>query len=286
MNAFLREHARPLIGSALLHVGIGAAVLASAWFSVAPMLVQPPSIEAYLAPSPRAHPGTAPPVVPQPVPAPEQVPPAPAPEPVPAPAVVPDPVAMARERSAERQQQERAVQLRADAAHKLAVERDARRKAVLDARRDTVAQTAAKKKAAAAEAKVRAAAAQARTHADADARARAQREAELSRQLAEEQSRLGAQDAGLQNRYVADLRAKIERAWNRPPSARQGIRCVVEVTQVPGGTVTDVRVAECNGDAAVVESIKLAVFRASPLPTPPEASLFQRKLHLEFNPDG
>ena len=58
------------------------------------------------------------------------------------------------------------------------------------------------------------------------------------------------------------------------------------MTQVPGGTVTDVRVGECNGDAAGVESIKLAVLKASPLPAPPDPSLFQRMLHLEFNPDG
>ena len=59
MNAFLREHARPLIGSALLHVAVAAAVIAAALVSVAPRFVQPPAIEAYLAPAPRAHVGVA-----------------------------------------------------------------------------------------------------------------------------------------------------------------------------------------------------------------------------------
>ena len=111
-------------------------------------------------------------------------------------------------------------------------------------------------------------------------------EADLARQLADEQRRLGPENAGLQARYVADIRAKIERAWNRPPTAKAGIRCIVDVSQVPGGTVTDVKVGECNGDAAVVDSIKSAVFHASPLPMPPDPALFERKLHLVFNPDG
>lgn len=85
---------------------------------------------------------------------------------------------------------------------------------------------------------------------------------------------------------MADLRARIERAWNRPASARPGIRCLVDVQQVPGGTVTDVSVGECNGDAAVVESIKIAVYKASPLPAPPDPTLFERRLRLVFSPDG
>ena len=59
----------------------------------------------------------------------------------------------------------------------------------------------------------------------------------------------------------------------------------MDVTQVPGGTVTNVKIGKCNGDAAVVESIRLAVYKASPLPTPPDPSLFERSLTIEFHPD-
>ena len=119
-----------------------------------------------------------------------------------------------------------------------------------------------------------------------DAAQRAAREADLVRQLGAEQHRLGAESAGLLGRYVAELQARIERAWNRPPTARAGLRCVVSVTQVPGGTVTDVRIGECNADAAVKQSIVLAVYRASPLPAPPDPSLFERNLTLVFAPDA
>ena len=56
------------------------------------------------------------------------------------------------------------------------------------------------------------------------------------------------------------------------------------VTQVPGGEVVNVRLGECNGDAAVRESIQGAVFRASPLPPPPDPALFHRNLEIQFKP--
>jgi colicin import membrane protein len=59
---------------------------------------------------------------------------------------------------------------------------------------------------------------------------------------------------------------------------------VVLVTQIPGGDVVNVRVTECNGDAAVVRSIEAAVMRSSPLPGPPNPALFERNLRFEFRP--
>ena len=97
--------------------------------------------------------------------------------------------------------------------------------------------------------------------------------------------RAGAVNAGLLARYIADLQARIERAWNRPPTARPGLSCTVLVSQVPGGTVTNVRIDKCNGDAAVQQSITNAVYRASPLPAPPDPSLFERNLTLVFAPN-
>jgi hypothetical protein len=44
-------------------------------------------------------------------------------------------------------------------------------------------------------------------------------------------------------------------------------------------------VEECNGDAAVRESLRSAVMSASPLPLPKDPRMFERKLVLEFTPD-
>jgi hypothetical protein len=84
--------------------------------------------------------------------------------------------------------------------------------------------------------------------------------------------------------WEAQIQARIQRAWLKPPSARTGIDCIVYVTQVPGGEVVNVRLGGCNGDAAVRESIQGAVFRASPLPPPPDPELFERNLEIQFKP--
>ncbi len=118
-----------------------------------------------------------------------------------------------------------------------------------------------------------------------EARLKREREAELKRRLAEEERRDAAVDAGLLEQYIALIQARVQRAWIRPPTARAGVNCVVHVTQVPGGEVVSVRVGECNGDEYVRQSIETAVYKASPLPKPPDPALFERNLRLEFKPD-
>jgi colicin import membrane protein len=171
--------------------------------------------------------------------------------------------------------------------------RQADARAAEDAKRQADAKAAAEAKAAAdakaaAEAK---AAAQAKAAADAKAAAAAKaadehaRVEELRRQMAEEEHLAAVEASPLADRYKASLQARIQKAWIKPPSARVGIDCLVEVTQVPGGEVTGARVTQCNGDAAVRQSIENAVYRASPLPDPPDPALFQRNFAFRFKPD-
>jgi colicin import membrane protein len=119
-----------------------------------------------------------------------------------------------------------------------------------------------------------------------DAKQRAEREAELRRRMAEEEARNTAVDSGLLAQYIAQVQARVQRAWIRPPSARAGLNCVVYVTQDPSGEVLSVRVGECNGDDIVRQSIEAAVHRASPLPLPADRSLFDRNLELIFKPEA
>jgi colicin import membrane protein len=158
-------------------------------------------------------------------------------------------------------------------------------RAAEEAKRQAQAKQAAEAKAAA-DAK---AAAEAKQAADAkraaDERVRKEREDELRRQLADEEHTAAVEASPLKDRYLALLSDRIQRAWIKPPSARVGIDCWVEVTQVPGGEVTSARVTRCNGDAAVRQSIENAVYRASPLPDPPDPALFQRNFPIEFKPD-
>ena len=119
----------------------------------------------------------------------------------------------------------------------------------------------------------------------ADQQAEADREADLRRSLDQELRQDAARSSGALASWQSQITARIQRAWLRPASARSGIECVLNVTQVPGGEVTNVRIGTCNGDQAVRESIEAAVYRASPLPPPPDPSLFERSLVITFRPD-
>jgi colicin import membrane protein len=111
------------------------------------------------------------------------------------------------------------------------------------------------------------------------------RETELNAQIAAEERLAAARASGKMDQYVAQITARIERAWIRPTGARPGLECEVRVTQVPGGAVVSARVTRCNGDDAVRESIEAAVYRASPLPQPADAALFERNLVVTFRPE-
>ena len=119
----------------------------------------------------------------------------------------------------------------------------------------------------------------------AEAQQQAQREQDLQRDLAAEEEAKKARAGPALASWQAQIAAKINRAWLRPPTARPGIECMLNVTQVPGGEVTEVTIGACNGDQAVRESIEAAVYRASPLPAPPDPALFDRHLRIDFKPD-
>jgi colicin import membrane protein len=119
----------------------------------------------------------------------------------------------------------------------------------------------------------------------AEAQEQAQREEDLQRDLAAEEQAKKARAGPALASWQAQIAAKINRAWRRPPTARPGIECMLNVTQVPGGEVTEVSIGACNGDQAVRESIEAAVYRASPLPPPPDPALFDRHLRIDFKPD-
>lgn len=117
-----------------------------------------------------------------------------------------------------------------------------------------------------------------------EARLAAERENELRKSLEAEERVNALRSSSAMQSWLGQIAARIQRAWLRPPSAKPGLDCMVYVTQVPGGAVTDVRVGECNGDGAVRESIQAAVLRASPLPPPPDPALFDRNLEIRFVP--
>ena len=242
-----------------------------------------------------AKPDPAPP--PKPVPEPEPVPePQPPPEEQGPPK--PDPEVLKRqedERLAQQKlEEEKAEQEKVEQQKQVEKERlDAERKEAdrLEAEKVAAAKAAADKAAAekaAADKKalekkrVEDAAAARKT---AEEKARLASEAELRRSLEAEERVNAARSGPEADRWHNSIVAKIARAWIKPPSAVPGVTCIVLVSQVPGGEVTSVRVDSCNpNDAALRESVEAAVYRASPLPTPPQGVPFERNLELTFAP--
>jgi colicin import membrane protein len=291
MPGFVREHLRPLAGSAGLHLLL-LAVLAGAalhWTSS-----QPPvdiAIEGYVVDSaPPDRPATkSRRVEPAPPPQVERAPP-------PEPAAEELEARRAEEAAAaeaairQREAEQRAEREAAERQRSLE-ESEARRKAAAEEAKRVMAEQEARRKAAEEEAKRKAEAEEARREAEAqeakrkaEAKAQAEREAALKRRLAEEEEAGALVSSGVMDEYRRVLSQAVERNWIRPPSARAGLKCTLFVTQAPGGTVMDVSVGDCNGDAAVRESIKNAVFRASPLPAPRDPRAFERRLEIVFKP--
>lgn len=114
----------------------------------------------------------------------------------------------------------------------------------------------------------------------------ARRRAELQREIAVEQGALNARRAALLNQWIAVVKQKVQSNWNEPANAPSNLSCKVQVEQVPGGTVANASVISCNGDEAIQQSVITAVLRSSPLPPPPEPSLFQREFILNFTPQS
>ncbi len=250
--------------SVLLHAALlGALVYGWMLFRRPPRPAPTLAIEARVVDA-RSVRGTAPPP-PQPAPPPEA-----APESVGPPQPTPEELAQRQE---QRQREEAAAQEQAAAAAAAAEA----------ARREAEQRAAAERKAREqAEAQKRAAEEQQR---QAELKEQSEREEDLQRDLAaEEQARRAHAGPALAS-WQSLIAAKINRAWLRPPTARPGIECMLNVTQVPGGEVTEVSIGECNGDQAVRESIEAAVYRASPLPPPPDPALFDRHLRIDFKPD-
>ena len=118
-----------------------------------------------------------------------------------------------------------------------------------------------------------------------------QQRAEWERLKAEEAAAAAAQARSneLANKkalYVEAIRQKVNRNWIVPPLAQNGYSCKVVVQQIPGGEVVSVRLESCTGDEEFRRSVEAAVYAASPLPNPPEPSLFDRVINFTIRTES
>ncbi len=122
-------------------------------------------------------------------------------------------------------------------------------------------------------------------------RERIERQQQLDRALADEAEFFEAQQAQeVAQSYVDVISQRIENNWSRPPSARLGMKCVLEIQLVPTGQVVNVTVVESSGNSAFDRSAEQAVKRidrfeeVQDMPTQVFERHF-RQLRLVFNPE-
>ena len=98
----------------------------------------------------------------------------------------------------------------------------------------------------------------------------------------------------LQNSYIRQIKARIERAWMRPRAPirdASAFKCRILLTQSRRGEVQEVELVSCNGNSRWQTSLVHAIQSASPLPAPPMPDLFATRLLLDidsepFDPKG
>ncbi|HEV7491512.1 MAG TPA: cell envelope integrity protein TolA [Rhodanobacteraceae bacterium] len=101
------------------------------------------------------------------------------------------------------------------------------------------------------------------------------------------QTGAGGKDDDLSARYAAAIQSAVTNNWNRPDSANPGLRCSINIVQIPGGDVISVTVSSpCNADPVTRNSIEQAVMKAAPLPYQGYEKVFQRSIRLNFKYDG
>lgn len=98
----------------------------------------------------------------------------------------------------------------------------------------------------------------------------------------------GAEHARLYGRYVGQVQARVERAWMRPRSEIGAPRfsCRARIRQDRRGAVVEVTLDHCNGTERWQQSLMSAIRTASPLPAPPDASVYADVLWLSFTSES
>ncbi len=104
-----------------------------------------------------------------------------------------------------------------------------------------------------------------------------QRRSEEQRRQQQEQDRLAQQAAAeaeaaeaarnefeLVQSATGLIQQLLQESWSRPPSARNGMRAVLQISMLPTGELIDVRITQSSGDAAFDRSAERAVYSAEP----------------------
>ena len=97
-------------------------------------------------------------------------------------------------------------------------------------------------------------------------RQRQQAEAQRQQQAANEAAALEAArtEYELVQSATALIQQVVQENWSRPPSARNGMRAILQIRMLPTGELLDATITQSSGDPAFDRSAETAVFRAAP----------------------
>lgn len=168
-----------------------------------------------------------------------------------------------REQEAHRKAEEKKAEARAEAKRK--AKEEAKRKLAEKRKREEAARRKAEE--------------EARQLMEAEQRAEARRQEQAQRRQREAARRARQADI-----WRIAIKKRIERVWLRPPAAGDIAPCEAVVEQDERGVVLSVGVRACRASQAWQDSLRNAVLKASPLPRPPVAELFDRYLVITFRP--
>ena len=95
-----------------------------------------------------------------------------------------------------------------------------------------------------------------------------------------------AAGAAVIQQYTSQIVAAIQQHWAFPAGANPAWSCLYEIVLSPSGAVTQVRLIRSSGHPALDYSARVAIVKASPLPVPKTAALFDnfRVLRLTLSP--
>jgi colicin import membrane protein len=121
-------------------------------------------------------------------------------------------------------------------------------------------------------------------------RAQAERESQMRAQADQEargraaQAAVGAARNKSQLDWIDKIRSRIHGYINLPPDIPGNPEAIFDVVQLPTGEIIDVKLRKSSGVRAYDDAVQRAILKASPLPKPVPADLFQRNLELRFRP--
>ncbi|HTR00820.1 MAG TPA: TonB family protein [Candidatus Acidoferrum sp.] len=124
-----------------------------------------------------------------------------------------------------------------------------------------------------------------------DDRLKAERELEARRLQAQQQALTEEQQLVAQ--YIAYIKDLVREEWSRPPSAKNGMQAVVQLTVVPTGEIVTAQVVQGSGDVMFDNSVLQAVKKVQRFPdlqklSVQNAAVFDRNFrnfNLLFQPE-